>query len=1345
MNKKRYLIVIALIIFLFLALFTFANPFNDGEGGNPIEEIEEDATNKNEEKEEVKDTQDEEQEEIKEVVQEDNSYDLALKAVEKAEISLDEKDYDFALDLVNKVTDKDKKETLEERLDEVLNSINARELVETLVKMTKSSKDKADLDSARKFNTDNEVFDKVDDLNNEVLKETLSKSLKSIKYVLDDTKVPTINIEDGAILDSNTIIEVEDENEVTITLNGKEIENNHEVSDGVYELVVTDESFNEVKVKFTIDTIAPTATVDYSKGELTNEDVVVTLNPSEDIKVTNNDGKLEYTFTENGEFTFEFEDIAGNKGTAKVVVDYIDKKAPEAEISYSTEDLTNENVVVTIEVSEEIEEVEGWTISDDKKVLTKEFTENAEGKVEIADLAGNKITVDYSVNNIDKELPTATVTYSTEEFINGNVIATIEVSEEIKEVEGWTISADKKELTKEFTENAEGKVEIVDLAGNKITVDYNVNNIDKKLPTIKGVENGKFYKEATPIVEDENIESIKINGVTFINGTTIRLNGTFTIVATDKAGNETSVTFTVDNIAPKILLLDRLTVIRGNLIPIKPVIIDANLDEVIITLDGEDIHYKDGDQLTLPGKYEITAIDKAGNSSTTTFTMDNSGPEIYAEVDTNLLPEGINIPGLDDVVDIKLNIDSVEGLMSNLIAFQEVKLKVKEESFDPKSIIVLRKSSINLPFDYTLPTYKKIDYTYGDTIIVEGEYIVLAADKALNISFGKFIIDRTAPVVNNIISNEYNSEVTVDVEDANLSSIKLQKKVLGVYGLSQYLSNGEVITESGEYKLTATDKANNKTVVEFKIDSEDPTITGVNDKYIYIKEVSPVISDANLDNVIVTKDGSTVESKATYTEEGIYTITATDKANNSVTVGFEIDKDALKIENVEKGKHYQTSVEPKITNRGEITIKLMKNGSLVDYTDTISEAGNYVLTVTDEYGNEAKAEFAVDKKAPTINVEDKEIPAVENGTFDLLAAVVVTDDVDSEPELEIESITHSNPNVTIPANTTKISIAPDMIGTYTVTYKATDESGRSSEKSIDVEVFLSDTTIELDLSGLTSEYNGTDQTGNIKACIYKEVEGVKQLVTCETQKTANEIVFEVTNLTTNETFVKNAGNYIITATMKNQPDGHKITASLNYEIAPATVEVKYTLKEGQTTVYDGTGKIYVATIDTYESETPVEIYTYTTPSSDVNKDGYVINVEGKFADPNYTVTGTKTTVYIEKAQLNAYIKSVDQDGKVIPGFTYQNEKEFNAALIPFENIAIRYYKNLREVDNLNSSGLHIVFIDVKGTDNYELNITSVDFTKYSFIPSYSHSYLTKTIETIKRLASIDGQIEFYQK
>ena len=71
----------------------------------------------------------------------------------------------------------------------------------------------------------------------------------------------------------------------------------------------------------------------YDRTELTNQDVTVTLvNPSTKITVTNNSGNISYVFTENGEFTFEFEDKAGNKGTATAKVDWIDKVAPIATI-----------------------------------------------------------------------------------------------------------------------------------------------------------------------------------------------------------------------------------------------------------------------------------------------------------------------------------------------------------------------------------------------------------------------------------------------------------------------------------------------------------------------------------------------------------------------------------------------------------------------------------------------------------------------------------------------------------------------------------------------------------------------------------------------------------------------------------------------------------------------------------------------------------------------------------------------------------------------------------------------------------------------------------------------------
>ena len=68
-------------------------------------------------------------------------------------------------------------------------------------------------------------------------------------------------------------------------------------------------------------------TISYSETNLTNKDVVATINAN-DIKVTNNEGKNAYTFTENGTFTFEYI-RRGKNQKVESKVNNIDKKAPE--------------------------------------------------------------------------------------------------------------------------------------------------------------------------------------------------------------------------------------------------------------------------------------------------------------------------------------------------------------------------------------------------------------------------------------------------------------------------------------------------------------------------------------------------------------------------------------------------------------------------------------------------------------------------------------------------------------------------------------------------------------------------------------------------------------------------------------------------------------------------------------------------------------------------------------------------------------------------------------------------------------------------------------------------------
>lgn len=187
--------------------------------------------------------------------------------------------------------------------------------------------------------------------------------------------------------------------------------------------VVVDENLNYKEAKVTwIDKVAPEAYVTYSKIEPTNQDVTVTIYPNETVRhlngtpidengnpivivptVQNNDEEdnpeLEYaiynpetgmyrhtyTFTENGSFTFEFEDLAGNRGTYTVTVNNIDKKVPFASISYSETTTTSNPVTVTL-IPEPGDKI---TILNNNGKNQYTFTKNGEFEFLFQDEAGN--------------------------------------------------------------------------------------------------------------------------------------------------------------------------------------------------------------------------------------------------------------------------------------------------------------------------------------------------------------------------------------------------------------------------------------------------------------------------------------------------------------------------------------------------------------------------------------------------------------------------------------------------------------------------------------------------------------------------------------------------------------------------------------------------------------------------------------------------------------------------------------------------------------------------------------------------------------------------------------------
>lgn len=154
----------------------------------------------------------------------------------------------------------------------------------------------------------------------------------------------------------------------------------------------------------------------------------------------------------------------------------MDMVDPECTVTYSNNgNPTNEDVTVTIQANEQLQPVEGWTLSDDGMSLTKTYSDNTSETVTVKDLTGNAIEVPVNVTGIDKEGTTVKVKNETTE---DGVLVTIETSEPIQTPDGWTKVSDTK-YTKLYTENTSEDIIVYDLAGNATKAHVTVSSISK--------------------------------------------------------------------------------------------------------------------------------------------------------------------------------------------------------------------------------------------------------------------------------------------------------------------------------------------------------------------------------------------------------------------------------------------------------------------------------------------------------------------------------------------------------------------------------------------------------------------------------------------------------------------------------------------------------------------------------------------------------------------------------------------------------------------------------------------------------------------------------------------------
>lgn len=124
--------------------------------------------------------------------------------------------------------------------------------------------------------------------------------------------------------------------------------------------------------------------------------------------------------------------------------------------------------------------------------------------------------------------------------------------EQVKAITDWTEYNGEFGVTLEDAKKFVYFVCITDKAGNVTYLSTDGAEYDTTAPVISDVENGKTYYTTQKVtVTDKNIDSITMNGVTAGNEITLGGNkeATYTIVATDKAGNTTTVSVTMKQIS----------------------------------------------------------------------------------------------------------------------------------------------------------------------------------------------------------------------------------------------------------------------------------------------------------------------------------------------------------------------------------------------------------------------------------------------------------------------------------------------------------------------------------------------------------------------------------------------------------------------------------------------------------------------------------------------------------------------------------------------------------------------------------------------------------------------------
>lgn len=760
----------------------------------------------------------------------------------------------------------------------------------------------------------------------------------------------------------------------------------------------------------------------------------------------------------------------------EVVEKVVDTTSPILDIKYSIEEKTNQDITITISSNEKLQSVDGWILSSDGLTLSKVYTANISEEIYVKDIAGNITTVYINVENIDKVGPKVELEYSNVEYTNGNVEVVITSDKQLQELDGWTLSEDKKILTREYDKNIKEEIKAKDLAGNEITIEVSIDNIDKENPEaaivddtiflsknietkltvadkISGIDYDKsYYKiDTSETVAEDYTSYNKITSEEIDINETVASDGTYYlhVILVDKAGNKKvdTIEFTVDTLEPKVSIKYSVTSWTKD-----GVTVTATANKSMENVNG---WTRSEDGKTFTKKYidnieeKVTFTDSLGRKVVATISIDNIDNKVPLE------------PTLSQTIFNSKPIDNSENINISLTSnIKDVEngsgLKISKCKY------LLNQSNVKLTDFSSANTFTSENQTLHFTIKENTtNYLhILLTDNVGNTTYTiHTIISDTA---NPIVTREYN---TKEITNQNvIVTVKSNEVLQGKAGWEVY-DGGLTLRKEYTENISRTienfyDLAGNVVGVDItiiNIDKVNPNAAKVNNTQFNTKtftikvELTDDYSGIDISkckyilntNKVSEYSQATVFESATQNlnlsvdQDGTYYlhILSVDKAGNETDTVKEIKIDSTKPEGkVTYSKTDITNKDIVVTITANEELKAISGWTLAadkkSMTKTYTTNIDTTITITDLLGNTNTVKVKIDnidKITPTANVSySTTTQTSEPVTVTIKASekIVSTDGW----QLSSDELTLTK---TFTENTTETVTIRDLAGNYT--------------------------------------------------------------------------------------------------------------------------------------------------------------------------------------------------------------------------------------------------------------------------------------------------------------------------